>query len=227
MYVLIIAIVTETTPPETLVRDMKTHVPNTVALERTRRKRYRRHLTPTAKLAAQVAVLTNQLKTQPIAITRRWPTPFSCRDAEIQCDLLEGPPLWGTGHLLKATLADQLLASGLVVKGGRRRMSPKASVAANEDAAAAATADVTAESTAITTAAVEQIDDEASMVVQPTVSVTKKEPTTPTCGAVGAVRSAGDGCTLSDGNDSDDEWWVDVTPPGESADSPIMLSDGE
>jgi hypothetical protein len=68
-------------------------VPSGVVVERhRRRRRYRRRQTPTAQLVARLTELTNRLQSsaeaaQPPAFSK------STVDAEVQCDLVEAPPL--------------------------------------------------------------------------------------------------------------------------------------
>jgi hypothetical protein len=68
-------------------------VPSGVVIERRRRRRrYRRRQTPTAQLVARLTELTNRLQSsaeaaQPPAFSK------SMVDAEVQCDLVEAPPL--------------------------------------------------------------------------------------------------------------------------------------
>jgi hypothetical protein len=68
-------------------------VPSGVAIERRRQKRrHRRHQTPTAQLVTRLTELTNRLQTN---VDEPNPPVFSKStvDAEVQCDLVEAPPL--------------------------------------------------------------------------------------------------------------------------------------
>jgi hypothetical protein len=82
-------------------------VPSGVAIERSRRRRrYRRYQTPTAQLVARLTELTNRLQSsaeaaQPHAFSK------STVDAEVQCDLVEAPPLKQRRRLVNVVTAIQ------------------------------------------------------------------------------------------------------------------------
>jgi hypothetical protein len=75
-----------------LAQDASSAPSGVVVERRRRRRRYRRRQTPTAQLVARLTELTNRLQSsaeaaQPPAFSR------STVDAEVQCDLVEAPPL--------------------------------------------------------------------------------------------------------------------------------------
>ena len=116
--------VLETKPPVSgrLPRDTL-RVPAEVAVESSRRRRYRRHQTPTAKLAAQMAVLTSQLRTRTVTVAGAVPPGSNkTREAAVQCDLLEGPPIRIAFGAASTVRPGRPTACGLAVNDLRRRL---------------------------------------------------------------------------------------------------------